>query len=166
MSYLYEIYENPFLKTKTNSHTQAKKIAKFGRKKNRFLIRRWGGKYRNLVHFRKRCPRNIFLRLVHGGLISQLWFSLSPLLVSMNLIWVFKNTWYILLFSYLENLYHAKGRGRYERTPNGVHFAVFPIYMPLVNENLDFKITNIRIRFFTKTGHKCVFLCKNVLKFL
>ena len=32
MSYLYEIYENPFLKTKTNSHTQAKKIAKFGKK--------------------------------------------------------------------------------------------------------------------------------------
>ena len=45
--------------------------------------------------------------------------SLSILLVSMNLIWVFKNTWYILLFSYLENLYHAKERGRYERTPNG-----------------------------------------------
>ena len=76
--------------------------------------------------------------------------SLSILLVSMNLIWVFKNTWYILLFSYLENLYHAKERGRYERTPNGVHFAVFPIYMPLVNETLDFKITNIKTRFFTK----------------
>ena len=36
MSYLYEIYENPFLKTKTNSHTQAKKIAKFGKKKTDF----------------------------------------------------------------------------------------------------------------------------------
>ena len=35
MSYLYEIYENPFLKTKTNSHTQAKKIAKFGKKKKK-----------------------------------------------------------------------------------------------------------------------------------
>ena len=92
--------------------------------------------------------------------------SLSILLVSMNLIWVFKNTWYILLFSYLENLYHAKGRGRYERTPYGVHFAVFPFYMPLVNENLDFKITNIKTRFFTKTGHKFVFLCKNMLKIL
>ena len=92
--------------------------------------------------------------------------SLSILLVSMNLIWVFKNTWYILLFSYPENLYHAKGRGRYERTPNGVHFAVFPIYMPLVNENLNFKITNIKIWFFTKTAHKFVFLCKNMLKFL
>ena len=75
----------------------------------------------------------------------------------MNLIWVFKNTWYILLFSYLENLYHTKGRGRYERTPNGVHFAVFPICMPLVNENLEFKITNIKIRIFTKTGSKFVF---------
>jgi len=92
--------------------------------------------------------------------------SLSILLVSMNLIWVFKNTWYILLFSYLENLYHAKERGRYERTPNGVHFAVFPIYMPLVNETLDFKITNIKTRFFTKSGHNFVFLCKNMLKFL
>ena len=92
--------------------------------------------------------------------------SLSILLVSMNIISVFKITWYILLFSYLENLYHAKEGGRYERTPYGIHCAVFPIYMPLVNENLDFKITNIRIRFFTKTGHKCVFLCKNVLKFL
>ena len=76
--------------------------------------------------------------------------SLSTLLVSMNLISVFKNTWYILLFSYLENLYHANGGGRYERTPYGVHFVVFPIYMPLVNENLDFKITNIRSRFFYK----------------
>ena len=92
--------------------------------------------------------------------------SLSILLVSMNLIWVFKNTWYILLFSYLENLYHAKERGRYERTPNGVHFAVFPIYMPLVNETLDFKITNIKTRFFTKSGHNFVFLCKNMLKYL
>ena len=76
--------------------------------------------------------------------------SLSILLVSMNLLSVFKNTWYILLFSYLENLYHANGGGRYERTPYTVHFAVFPIYMPLVNENLDFKITNIRSRFFYK----------------
>ena len=92
--------------------------------------------------------------------------SLSILLVSMNLIWVFKNTWYILLLSYPENLYHAKGRGRYERTPNGVHFGVFPIYMPLVNETLDFKITNIKTRFFTKSGHNFVFLCKNMLKFL
>ena len=50
--------------------------------------------------------------------------SLSILLVSMNLIWVLKNMWYIL-FSYLENLYHVKGRGRYERTPNRVHFAAF-----------------------------------------
>ena len=90
--------------------------------------------------------------------------SLSILLVSMNLIWVFKNTWYILLFSYLENLYHAKERGRYERTPNGVHFAVFPIYMPLVNETLDFKITNIKTWFFTKSGLNFVFLCKNMLK--
>ena len=78
----------------------------------------------------------------------------------------FKNKRYILLFSYLENLYHAKGRGRYVRTPYGVHFAVFPFYMPLVNENLDFKITNIKTRFFTKTGHKFVFLCKNMLKIL
>ena len=92
--------------------------------------------------------------------------SLSILLVSMNLIWVFKNTWYILLFSYLENLYHAKERGRYERTPNGVHFAVFPIYMPLVNETLDFKITNMKTRFFTKSGHKFEFLCKNMLNSL
>ena len=83
--------------------------------------------------------------------------SLSILLVSMNLILVFKNTWYILLFSYPENLYHAKGRGRYERTPNGTQFAVFSIYLPLVNENLDFKITNIKTRFFRKTGHKFVF---------
>ena len=60
----------------------------------------------------------------------------------------------------------ANGGWRYERTPYGVHFVVFPIYMPLVNENLDFKITNIRSRFFTKKGHKFVFLCKNVLKFL
>ena len=37
--------------------------------------------------------------------------SLSILLVSMNLIWVSKTKGkYILLFSYLENLYHAKGR--------------------------------------------------------
>jgi len=64
----------------------------------------------------------------------------SILLVSMNYIWVLKNKWYILLFSYLENLYDAKGRERYERTPDGVHFAVFPIYIPLVNENWDFKI--------------------------
>ena len=92
--------------------------------------------------------------------------SLSILLVSMNLIWVFKNTWYILLFSYLENIYHAKERGRYEGTPNGVHFAVFPNYIPLVNETLDFKITNIKTRFFTKSGHNFVFLCKNMLKFL
>ena len=77
----------------------------------------------------------------------------------------FKNKRYILLFSYLENLYHAKGRGRYVRTPYGVHFAVFPFYMPLVNENLDFKITNIKIRFFIKTGHKFLFLCKNSLNF-
>ena len=92
--------------------------------------------------------------------------SLSILLVSMNLIWVLKNTWYILLFSYLENLYHAKERGRYERTPNGLHFTVFPIYMLLVNETLDFKITNIKTRFFTKSGHNFVFLCKNMSKFL
>ena len=76
--------------------------------------------------------------------------------------WVLKNTWYILLFSYLENLYHAKERGRYERTPNGVHCKVFPIYMPLVNETLDFKITNIKIRFFTKSGRDFGFLCKNM----
>ena len=86
--------------------------------------------------------------------------SLSILLVSMNLIWVFKNTRYILLFSYLENLYHAKGRGRYERTPYGVHFAVFPFYMPLVNENLDFKITNIKTRFFTKMVINSCFYAK------
>ena len=49
---------------------------------------------------------------------------------------------------------------------NGVHFAVFPIYMPLVNETLDFKITNIKTRFFTKSGLNFVFLCKNMLKFL
>ena len=60
----------------------------------------------------------------------------------------------------------TKGRGRHERTPNRVHFAVFPIYMPLVNENLDFKITYIKTTFLTKTGHKFVFLCKNMLKFL
>jgi len=59
-----------------------------------------------------------------------------------------------------------EGKGRYERTPSVVHFAVFPIYMPLVNENLDFKITNIKIRFFTKTSHKFMFLCKYMLKFL
>ena len=76
--------------------------------------------------------------------------------------WVLKNTWYILLFSYLENLYHAKERGRYERTPNGLHFTVFPIYMLLVNETLYFKITNIKTRFFTKSGHNFVFLCKNI----
>ena len=92
--------------------------------------------------------------------------SLSILLVSRNLMWVLKNTWYILLFSYLENLHHAKESGRYERTPNGLHFTVFPIYMLLVNETLDFKITNIKTRFFTKSGHNFVFLCKNILKFL
>ena len=76
--------------------------------------------------------------------------SVSILLVSMNLIWVFKDTWYILLFSYLENLYHVKGKGTYERTPDGVHFAVFPIYMPLVNKSWDFNITNVKPRFFQK----------------
>ena len=40
--------------------------------------------------------------------------SLSILFALMNRTWVFKNRWYILLFSYLENIYHAKGRGRYE----------------------------------------------------
>ena len=73
--------------------------------------------------------------------------SLSILFALMNRTWVFKNTWYILLFSYLENLYHVKERGRYERTPDGVHFAVFPIYMPLVNKNWDFNITNVKSRF-------------------
>ena len=72
----------------------------------------------------------------------------------------FKNKRYILLFSYLENLYHAKGRGRYVRTPYGVHFAVFPFYMPLVNENLDFKITNIKTRFFTKMVINSCFYAK------
>ena len=92
--------------------------------------------------------------------------SLSILFALMNRTWVFKNRWNILLFSYLENLYHVKGKGTHERTPDGVHFAVFPIYMPLVNETLDFKITNIKTRFFTKSGHNFVFLCKNILKFL
>ena len=86
--------------------------------------------------------------------------SLSILLVSRNLMWVLKNTWYILLFSYLENLYHAKERGRYERTPNGVHFTVFPIYMPLVNETLDFKITNIKTRFLQNQAITLCFYAK------
>ena len=73
--------------------------------------------------------------------------SLYILLVSMNIISVFKITWYILLFSYLENLYHAKEGGRYERTPYGIHCAVFPIYMPLVNKSWDFNITTVKPRF-------------------
>ena len=64
--------------------------------------------------------------------MGSTWQSLFAL---MNRTWVFKNRWYILLFSYLENLYHVKGKGTYERTPDGVHFAVFPIYMPLVNKS-------------------------------
>ena len=76
--------------------------------------------------------------------------SLSILFALMNRTWVFKNKWYILLFSYLENLYHVKGKGTYERTPDGVHFAVFPIYMPLVNKSWDFNITNVKPRFFQK----------------
>ena len=56
MSYLYEIYENPFLKTKTNSHTQAKKIAKFGRKKKQISHSEMGRKVPKFGTFSQKMP--------------------------------------------------------------------------------------------------------------
>ena len=85
--------------------------------------------------------------------------SLSILLVSMNLIWVSK-TKGISSFFRISKTFITQREGRYVRTPYGVHFAVFPFYMPLVNENLDFKITNIKTRFFTKMVINSCFYAK------
>ena len=61
--------------------------------------------------------------------------SLSILLVSMNLILVFQKHVVYPRFFVSRNALSREGKERYERTSNGVYFAVFQIYMPLVNEN-------------------------------
>jgi len=92
--------------------------------------------------------------------------SLSILLVLMNLIWVFKNTWYILLFFSISKTFITRREGGgTSALPMGSTLRSFQ-FICLGERKIGFQNYWHKTRFFTKTGHKFVFLCKNMLKFL